>query len=222
MPQMHTHSPEAHSHRSVAAPETKGLVIHRASSYDFFTKFWLSSNNQKIFRLSGAKAGDKVLDFGCGPGSLTVAMKQGMGQSGEVYGLDASPEMIEVAQRKANRKGVAVNFQVGLAEALPFPDATFDLVVSRLVIHHLPGELKQKGFAEMYRVLKPGGRCFIVDFEMASKNRLLRYLAARRFSQGMLQIKVQTYVPLLEEAGFSEIKSGRTGSLLAFVTGAKR
>src|SRR6476469_9803258 len=105
MPHMHS---QPHSHHSVAAPETKGIVLHKAASYDFLTKFWLGSNNQKILRLSQAKAGDKVLDFGCGPGSLTLTMKEGVGQSGEVYGLDASPEMIEVAKNKAAHKGVKV------------------------------------------------------------------------------------------------------------------
>ena len=72
----------------------------------------------------------------------------------EGVGVDASTEMIEVARREAP----AVEFQVGQAEALPFNDASFDAVVSRLVVHHLD---RSRAFAEMQRVLRPGGRLVI-------------------------------------------------------------
>jgi len=73
-----------------------------------------------------------------------------------VYGIDAVPAMIAVARRKANQAGRAIDYQVAAVEALPFPDAISDVVVSSLMMHHLPDDLKGRGLAMIRRVLKPG------------------------------------------------------------------
>jgi ubiquinone/menaquinone biosynthesis C-methylase UbiE len=95
--------------------------------------------------------------------------------NGEVQGIDPAPEAITVARRNADRAGLAAKFDLGVVEAIPFPDATFDVVLSRLMLHHLPGDLKQRGLAEMRRVLKPGGLCLIIDFEPPTSP-ILRHL----------------------------------------------
>jgi ubiquinone/menaquinone biosynthesis C-methylase UbiE len=87
-------------------------------------------------------------------------------------GIDPSPEMIARAQRKAKRLGVDVAFQVGIIESLPFPDAYCDAVLSTLMIHHLPSELRECGAREIARVLKPGGRMLVVDFGKAEDGKL--------------------------------------------------
>jgi ubiquinone/menaquinone biosynthesis C-methylase UbiE len=205
-----------HTHAGTAAPTTKGLVIHWAGLYDALFGRILHSSEAKIVELAQIKPGDKVLDLGCGPGSLSRTAKARVGQSGEVHGLDASPEMIEQARRKAERTGANVNFQLGVIEALPYPDGTFDVVMSRLVLHHLPDDLKSKGFAEMRRVLKPGGYCLIVDFE-GPTNHVFQAIAKHH---AMLQTNVKNYIPMMAEAGFDEIENGPTGRhLLSFVRG---
>lgn len=80
--------------------------------------------------------------------------------------------MIELARRKAAKAGSNVDFQVGLIEDIPFPDETFDLVTSSLVLHHLPADLKRVGIAEVRRVLKPGGRFLVMDFARESHSPL--------------------------------------------------
>jgi ubiquinone/menaquinone biosynthesis C-methylase UbiE len=122
--------------------------------------------------LAGLKPGETVLDVGCGTGTLLIAAKRRLGPSGRAIGIDPSPEMIARAQRKAKRLGVDVAFQVGIIESLPFPDAYCDAVLSTLMIHHLPSELRECGAREIARVLKPGGRMLVVDFGKAEDGKL--------------------------------------------------
>jgi ubiquinone/menaquinone biosynthesis C-methylase UbiE len=72
--------------------------------------------------------------------------------------------MVALARRNAVRADVRARFDVGVIEALPYPDDHFDVVRSSLVLHHLPAELKRRGLAEIRRVLKPGGCVVAVDF----------------------------------------------------------
>jgi ubiquinone/menaquinone biosynthesis C-methylase UbiE len=127
--------------------------------------------------------------------------------------------MIDMARRKALKAGMDVNFRVGLAQALPFADKTFDLVVSQLAIHHLPGDLKVRAFGEMYRVLKPKGRCVIVDFE-PPKAIPWRYLARLFHGHVMMQMNVHHYRAMMESVGFNDIEVGQTRHrMLAFIRG---
>jgi len=81
--------------------------------------------------------------------------------------MDASPEMLARARKKAARAGLDIDFRNGLAEALPFPDAQFGVVLSTMMLHHLPVALRRKCAQEVRRVLKPGGRVLAVDFTTA-------------------------------------------------------
>jgi demethylmenaquinone methyltransferase/2-methoxy-6-polyprenyl-1,4-benzoquinol methylase/phosphoethanolamine N-methyltransferase len=160
-----------------------------------------------------------VLDVGCGTGSLAVALKMSAGPTGSVHGIDAAPEMIDVARRNASKSGVKVDFQVGLGEAIPFANGTFDLVVSQLAIHHLPDDLKPSAFAEMHRALQTGGRCLIVDFE-PPKSVLGRLVGRIVFGSFMMRINVKDYRASLEHAGFEKIETGRTRHrLLSYIRG---
>jgi ubiquinone/menaquinone biosynthesis C-methylase UbiE len=199
---------------------TRSHVIHWAPLYEFAFGRFLRRTHAAVVELAAVRAGERVLDVACGTGSLALALKASAGPTGSVHGIDASQEMIEVARRNVAKAGVDVNVQEGLAEALPFPDGTFDLVVSQLAVHHWPDDLKPTAFGEMRRVLKPGGRCLIIDFEPPKSfpGRLVARMILR--SDEMMRVNVADYRALLEKAGFTKVETGRTRHrLLSFVRG---
>ena len=114
---------------------------------------------------------EHVLDMGCGRGAVMIAVAHRL-KTGHVTGIDIwstrdqSGNRKEVTERNASLEGVAdrVEVQTGDMRALPFPDSTFDLVVSSLAIHNIPNEAdRRKAVAEGFRVLKPGGRVVVAD-----------------------------------------------------------
>ena len=118
---------------------------------------------QKTLDLAKIKPGDKVLEIGCGTGTLTIAAGSRVGTDGEAAGIDIAPEMISTAMKKAARKGAKVSFQAGSIASIPFPENRFDVVLCSFMIYHMPEDIRIKGLAEIHRVLKPGGRLFIID-----------------------------------------------------------
>jgi ubiquinone/menaquinone biosynthesis C-methylase UbiE len=103
-----------------------------------------------------------VLDLGSGAGTDSLVAAQMVGPGGRVTGIDMTPEMVAKARAAATALGVDnVEFLEGEAERLPFPDASFDVVISNGVIDLIPD--KDAVFAELYRVLEPGGRIQVAD-----------------------------------------------------------
>ena len=153
----------------VLAPATKGIRIRWPRWYDRLNRFHFlgkeSQFRERTVELAGITSGQTVLDVGCGTGNLTMAAKVRAGADGQVYGNDAAPEMICEAERKAAVSQLAIRYQVALIEDIPYPDGKFDVVLSSLMLHHLPKQLKRRGIAEISRVLKPGGRLFAVDID---------------------------------------------------------
>ncbi len=108
------------------------------------------------------KAGETVLDLGSGGGIDVLLSAKRVGPNGYVYGLDMTPEMLALARRNATEAGADnVEFLEGEIEAIPLPDATVDVIISNCVINLSPD--KPTVFAEMHRVLRPGGRIGVSD-----------------------------------------------------------
>jgi arsenite methyltransferase len=114
------------------------------------------------FSLGRLEPGERVLDLGSGAGTDSLVAAQMVGPSGHVTGIDMTPEMLAKARGAAAELGTDnVQFVEAQAEQLPFPDASFDVVISNGVIDLIPD--KDAVFSELYRVLVPGGRIQIAD-----------------------------------------------------------
>lgn len=150
-------------------------MLHGAELYDFlaflFTRGRERHLRERMIRLAGLAHGDAVLDVGCGTGTLAIAAKQKVGSAGAVFGIDASPAMVAKATKKSARAGVDVAYTNACVEAIPFPDGRFDAVLSTMMLHHLPRQIRRQCAAEIRRVLRPRGRLLIVDFGRPQQRR---------------------------------------------------
>ena len=120
------------------------------------------------FTLGPIHPGDTILDIGCGAGVDSIIAALMVGPSGSVTGVDLVPEMLERAKENARLVGAAnVTFLEASAEELPFPDNSFDVVISNGVFNLVVD--KAKALGEVYRVLKPGGRFMLADQVLAGE-----------------------------------------------------
>jgi demethylmenaquinone methyltransferase/2-methoxy-6-polyprenyl-1,4-benzoquinol methylase/phosphoethanolamine N-methyltransferase len=124
--------------------------------------------------------GDRVLDVGCGTGTLAVMMARIFGATGTVVGIDLSPRMLDVARRKATLP--QLTFLQQNAEDLPFQSAHFDKATVTYVLHEMPHEARLNTLQEIYRVLRPDGRLLVVDIHRPRGR--LRYVLFRLLMLG--------------------------------------
>ena len=195
-----------------ATPGPVGAVLHSPWLYDLTV--WLATLGrdralrERLVDLGRLTPGEAILDVGCGTGTLAIAAKRRVGSTGEVHGVDASPEMIARARSKARGAGVEVAFQNAAAQALPFPSATFDVALSTLMLHHLSQSGRRQLAMELQRIVKPGGRVLVVDFARSTRQ---RRGPLRHFHHGHGAVDLQGITALLAEPGFNVIESGPVG-----------
>jgi ubiquinone/menaquinone biosynthesis C-methylase UbiE len=195
-----------------AAPKTTGRTIHSAFLYDLLLWF-VSVGGEQKFRgkaldLAELQPGESVLDVGCGTGTLAIAAKRRVGREGSVCGIDASPEMIARAEKKARKGGMEVQFKKMLAEALSFSDAQFDVVLSTVMLHHLPRKIRQQCAHEIRRVLKPGGRLLAIDFANSAGEERGSFLT---WFHRHGRVNFPEVIAMLDDAGLKCVKSGPMG-----------
>lgn len=143
-----------------------GILISDAGAYDRHTRGLFGSLYRSIAVDVAAVAGTsaRVLEVGCGPGHLSVRMARA--HDLDVTGLDLDPQMIERARANVDEHpgtGRSPAFVIGDVAALPFDDASFDVVVSTFSLHHWSDP--PAGLREIERVLRPGGRALIWDLK---------------------------------------------------------
>jgi demethylmenaquinone methyltransferase/2-methoxy-6-polyprenyl-1,4-benzoquinol methylase/phosphoethanolamine N-methyltransferase len=198
--------------------ETEGITMPRmAVFYDLLVGILTLGRDRRfrkeIVQLAGIGPGERVLDVGCGTGTLAIAAREAVGPDGEVVGVDATMPMIDRARKKARQRRAHVRFEPGLAEAIPAPDASFDQVLTTFTMHHFPGNLQARALAEMCRVLTGGGRLLIVDFPTGH---------GHGKSIHEKQEATNELVSLVESAGFVQVSSGPVSMLQAIYVSAHK
>ena len=119
----------------------------------------------RFLALAGVRPGERVLDIGVGPGFLCADMAPIVGEKGRIAGIDQSDAMLEVARGRCSEFGWA-DFHAADATSLPFEDGSFDLVTSTQVYEYVPD--MATALSEVHRVLRPGGRVWILDTDWDS------------------------------------------------------
>lgn len=203
---MHSFARHQHGKSSEKpAKATKGLILNSGWRYDligwycdtFLFRGKLRELRQRTANLARLQVGETVLDVGCGTGTLAIEVQERVGATGRVFGIDPGTQQIARARYKTARRNLPIDFQVGVIEHLPFPDQTFDAVLSTIMMHHLGDGLKRQGLSEIARVLKPGGRLVIADFKRPTE----RQTEPARFGS------VRDLPGFVKDAGFLQVET---------------
>ena len=117
----------------------------------------------RLIEQARLRAGQRILDLGCGTGTLAVRVGE-LEPDAEVVGLDADPEMLSQAEAKVRKAGSSARFDKGRSDALPYQDQSFDRVLATLFFHHLTDEVKERTIDEIARVLRLGGELHVADW----------------------------------------------------------
>ncbi len=217
-------TPLAHSfHASSPSASTHGHLFGSPRLYDAFANVFFFGRRRATFQAlvaaAGVQSGQRVLDVGCGTGYFARLLAQAVGPGGLVIGIDPAAEMVAHASRKAGRASNA-QFRVGTAEALDFPPAHFDVVVSSLVLHHLPADLRVTALSEMGRVLGPGGRLLLAEAQVPRQGLGWRLLARIHGFDRMAR-QVPDLESLAAQAGLAEVRTGEAPPWLRYVLALK-
>jgi ubiquinone/menaquinone biosynthesis C-methylase UbiE len=158
-----------------------------------------------LLAIAAVKAGEDVLDLGCGTGALALALKQRV-PGANVTGLDPDPKALALARQKSEAAGLTIEWVQGYAGRAPFPAQSFDQVLSSLMIHHLEADQKHEAFRDARRLLRPGGRLHLLDFG-PPKNWAERALTAVFHHDHRVADNLKGRLPdWLTEAGFSDAR----------------
>ena len=220
---MAVHSPLSHFiPRATHSAHTRGHTLGAPRAYDRFVDLLFFGRRRATFEslvaAAGVQPGQRVLDVGCGTGYFASVLADHVGPHGLVLGVDASAEMLDYARRTRARPATC-QFELGTAEALGVPDGHFDVVVSSLVMHHLPSDVRAAALTEMRRALRPGGTLLIAEALMP-RSAVLRFIARLhgfdRMAQAVLDLE-----DTIAHAGFDQLRTGEAPPWLRYVRAVK-
>jgi ubiquinone/menaquinone biosynthesis C-methylase UbiE len=168
---------------------------------------------EELIKQASIQPNQRVLDLGCGTGTLVVLLKRKY-PAAEIVGVDPDPKALQRAQKKIRRAGVAVQLDEGFADELPYEAGTFDRVLSSFMLHHLEEHEREKTLREVLRVLKPVGTFHLLDFaggEDKAPGRLGRLVNSHARLEDNSQ---QRILQLMRRAGFTNAEKVKDGSML--------
>ena len=158
----------------------------------------------RLIRFAHIQPGQRVLDLGCGTATLTLMIKRAHPDS-QVVGLDGDEGVLGIARHKVARAGADIRLERGLAFDMPYVEASFDRVLSSLVIHHISRANKRRTFAEIGRILKPGGELHIVDFGRPRDALAWLTSALTRHADSLADNLAGRLPDMMREAGLVEV-----------------
>ena len=209
--------------------EPPGILITRVRGYNVVVAVFFGGRrgalNKALAAASGAQAGNRVLDVGCGPGRFAQALADTVGPHGHVLGVDPSPAMIGYANRHTSQRANC-RFELTAAQSLDLPDAAFDVVTSTFVMHHIPADDRVAAMAHMFRVLRPGGRLLIADMYPAGRLipaviRALTRIASHHRTDPFDDVDVRRYTDALRDVGFTELTFTTVKPWTGYLTAVK-
>jgi ubiquinone/menaquinone biosynthesis C-methylase UbiE len=186
--------------------------------YDTVVRLTTRENTFKpaLIEQAGIQDSHRVLDLGCGTATLALMVKR-RHPTAEVVGVDADLEALELARHKAQAGALMVELDQGFASDLPYPDASFDRVLSSLFFHHLTDKLKDEAMLEVGRVLRPGGEFHIADWGKPTSSAMRCAFLGVQLLDGFATTRnsVKGLLPdLLSLAGFKRVEVTRNYSTL--------
>ena len=172
---------------------------------------------RRILRAANITAPDQVLDLGCGIGNILIALAERIDFNHPLIGVDVSPDLIRIGEREIVRAGLGdrIQLQVAPATRLPFEDGSFDVVLTSHVLKHLDDEALLTSFREVVRVLRPGGRFLLWEFEKSPRSALLFWSARLSGLPPAFQLRTSAeFSQALRLAGFHGVVRVGTGIFL--------
>jgi len=160
----------------VQQPEAQPAPNPAQTYEDYLVPHQFRPWTEELLARATPALGERVLDVACGTGIVARTVVQRLGEDATVTGLDLNPAMIDVARAAAEQEGVVIAWHVGRADALPFPDGTFDLVLIQQGLQFFPD--KPAAVREVVRVLAPGGRLGTATWAEIAANPFFESLAA--------------------------------------------
>ena len=162
---------------------------------------------KRLIRMATLSQGDRILDVGCGTGTLAILIKSAYPQVA-VTGIDCDDAILNMARAKTARKRMTIDYKNAFSDAIPLPGSCIDACFSTLFFHHLARDQKQRTLSEIYRLLRQDGELLIADWGKP-QNSIMKLLSlpVRIFDGKVTADNLNGLLPdLIKTAGFDKVE----------------